>query len=238
MIDIVGYITKANGERGFTIKVTSENTDYSSFTDIHDSKEVDVYIDGYLYPHDSDDIFKQVSEKDDFRRDLIKKHRSLSDALRPGDRVKCSVYIVEKQKRNGVEVPVINDNRKDVQSYADFPLWLCPYDGLFERLESDTPETLKFRKQNYYRHKNREKCEEITIIEWYSNMDKWWINKNPKIIFPILWGVRFRTAATKLWEYYKDPKNTTITRIIATISPLIALASLILNIWLFFFRKP
>lgn len=227
MINIVGYITKTNGERGFTIKVTSEQTDFSPSTDIHDSKEVDVYIDEYRYPHDSDDIFERVAEKDNYRRDLIKKHCSLSGALRPGDRVKCSVYIVEKKKRNGVEVYVINDNRKDVQSYADFPLWLCPYDGFFERLEVDTPETIKFRKQNYYRHKNWKKCEEITGDKWNDYRNKPWINKNPKIIFPILWWVRVKIAVSRFTGQVKD-KLTAINTIVTVIGIVVAI---IIAIW-------
>lgn len=238
MIDIVGYITKTNGERGFTIKVTSEKTDFSSFTDIHDSKEVDVYIDGYRYPHDSDDIFTPVSKQDNYRRDLIKKHRSLSDALRPGDRVKCSVYIVEKQKRDGVEAPVINNNRKDIQSYEDFPLWLCPYGNFFERLDIDTPETIKFRKQNYYRNKNWKKCEEITGDEWNGYRDKPWINRHPIRTLPRMWGIQVKTTISNLWNRFTRqenlPKASLIANIILAFTTTISIAVNIILAWLLF----
>ena len=237
MIDITGYITKASSENGFTIKVTSAEIQYPSHNDVHVLKEVEVHIAKYLYPSDDTNAFERVSVRNDYRKDLIDKCRSLSNALRPGDRVKCSVFIVEKQKLNGVETAVINTNRRDIQSYADFPLWLCPYDNRFERLEVDTPDTIKFRKQWSYTCINREKCAEIVGSTFNNYSNKWWINKHPKLIFPMIWGVRFRTVTARLWEYYKDPKNTTITRIIATVSPLIAFASLILNVWLFL-RKP
>ena len=92
--------------------------------------------------------------------------------------------------RNGAQVFVINTNRRDIQSYADFPLWLCSYSDHFKRLEVDTPETLKFRKQNYYTNINQKKCEEITGSTFNNYSNKWWINKHPKLIFPMIWGVR------------------------------------------------
>ena len=238
LIDIVGYVTELHGKSGFKIKVTSDKVSYLSVRDIQVSKEVRIFIKPYLYPSNDESEFRKITQRDDPRIDKINEYCSLSDALKPGDRVKCSVYMVETEIRNGQEIYTINNRRRYIKTYPDFDLWLCFYDSCLKRLEADSKESLKFRKQWHYTCRNRGKYKKITGDTLYGYRDKKWVNKNPKIISPILWGIRFRTAATKLWKYYKDPKNTTITRIIATISPLIALASLILNIWLFFFRKP
>ena len=237
VIDITGYITEADGDNLFTIKVTSDNIPALSLSDIQVSKEVKVFIKPHYYPLGYDSEFRPVG-RDENLDNQIDKYISLSEALSKGDRVKCSVCIVETKISNGQETHIINSNPNDLETYTKFPLWLYPTKDAFERLKVDSRESLRFRKQWFYTLKNSEKCEKINSKTWYTYVNKWWINKNPKLIFLMLWGVRFRTAATKLWEYYKDPKNTTITRIIATISPLIAFASLILNIWLFFFRKP
>ena len=47
MIDIIGYITKTLSEKGFKIKVTSDNVEYPANNDIQDSKEVEVHINRY-----------------------------------------------------------------------------------------------------------------------------------------------------------------------------------------------
>ena len=238
MIDIIGYITKTLGENGFVIKVTSDKIEYQ-FNDIHVSKEVEVHIDKYRYPSDNTDTFEKISGKDDYRRDLIDTYRSLSRALRPGDRVKCSVFIVEKEKRNGVETSVINTNRRDRQFYAEFPLWLCPYENLFERLEVDTPETIKFRKQNYYQYRNQEKLAKITDDEWNDYRNEPWINKHPIRIFPRIWRIRFRTAVSNLWERLTGQENLLKVSLIANIIlAFITAISVALNIWLLFFKKP
>lgn len=237
-IDIIGYVTKLHGKNGFEIKVTSDRVAGLSFRDVQVSKEVRIWINAYRYPSDDSSEFELTTVEDKSRRGKINKYRSLSNGLRMGDRVKCYVFIVEKETRKGVETHAIRSRPKEIKTYADFDLWLYPNEDSFERLEVDSWESLKFRKQWIYTCINRAKCAKITGSTWNDYRNKPWINKPPKLIFPMLWRVRFRTAATKLWEYYKDPKNTTITRIIATISPLIAFASLILNIWLFFFRNP
>ena len=232
LIDIVGYVTKTNGANGFTIKVTSDKIDYPPGNDIQVSKEVEVHIDQYRYPVDNDNVFERVSGRDDYRSSLIDTHRSLSNALRPGDRLKCSVFIVEREMRNGVEVYVINTNRKDIQSYADFPLWLCPYDNRFERLEFDTPDTIKFRKQNYYTNINQKKCEKITGSEWYKYRDKPWINKHPIRTFPRIWGIQVKTTVSNLWKILMERDR---------LMAILLFTSILVNIMQFiwgFFRKP
>ena len=78
----------------------------------------------------------------------------------------------------------INRNPNDIETYTKFPLWLYPNNGYFRRSESDSRESLKFRKQWRYACINREKYEKIN---GYLFGDYWWINKNPKMIFPILY---------------------------------------------------
>lgn len=233
MIDITGYITKTGGENGFNIKVTSDNIEYPPNNDIQVSKEVEVHINRYHYPSDNADTFERVSDTDNYRRDLIDTCRSLSRALRPGDRVKCSVFIVEEEIRNGAYAFVINTNRRDIQSYADFPLWLCPYGDRFERLEVDTPETLKFRRQNYYADINLKKCEKITGETWTYRSKKW-VNKHPIRTFPRIWGIRFRTAVSKLWGKLRKENNLTIVLIITNI---ISIIGNIILTWLLFFKN-
>ena len=208
LIDIVGYVTKTNGENGFTIKVTSENTGYPPLNNIQASKEVEVRIDKYRYPADNDNVFERVSGTDNYGRDRIDKCCSLSDALRPGDRVKCSVYIVEKEKRNGGEVYVINTNRMAIQSYADFPLWLCPHEGFFQRLEVDSWESLKFRKQWFYTCINREKLKKITGSTWNDYRSKPWINKRPIRTFPRIWWIQVKTTVSNLWKRITGQENS------------------------------
>lgn len=201
MIDITGYVTEAHGKGGFTIKVTSDAVQHLSFRNIQISKEVRVFIHSYSYPSDTSNIFQEIPlQSDDPRKREIDESRSLSNALRVGDQVKCVVFIAETETRGRVETLVINNNRKDIEAYADFDLWLYPNPQSFKRLAMDSLESLKFRKQWFYTCKNREKCEEITGSEWNKYSDKPWINKNPKMIFPILWWIQVKTTVSNLWE--------------------------------------
>ena len=162
VIDITGYITKAYGNNEFTIKIASDKVTNLSFSDIQVSKEVQLYISPYHYLSDDESEFEIIAEEDEYHRDKVNKCRSLGKALRNGDRVKCSVFIVEQEIHNGVTIQKINKNRKDIKSYADFPLWLYPNDGDFRRLEVDSRDSLKFRKQWRYTCINREKYNKIT----------------------------------------------------------------------------
>lgn len=207
LIDIIGYVTELHGENGFKIKVTSDRVYSRSFTDIQVSKEVRIWINAYRYPSDDSSEFKLTTVEDKDHRDKINKCRSLSKALRMGDQVQCAVYIVEKEIRDGVETYVINNRGKDIETYPDSDLlWLCPYDNCFVRLEVDSRESLKFRKQWFHTCRNREKCEKITGSEWNGYRNKWWINKNPKIISPIIWWIQVKTKVSNL---LKRPTNST-----------------------------
>ena len=217
IIDITGYVTELHGENGFKIKVTSDCVHSRSFSDMEVSKEVMVSISANLYPSDDGSEFKLTEDK--YKRDKINKYRSLSNALKLGDQVNCVVFVVEQETRNGVKTYAINYRPKDIKTYADFDLWLCPYDDCFQRLEVDSRESLKFRKQWYYTCKNRKKCAEITSSEWNDYRNKWWINKKPKIIFPIIWWIRVKTTVSNL---LKRLTNSTIIGLVVGIIGLVA----------------
>lgn len=69
---------------------------------------------------------------------------------------------------------------------------------MFKRLEIDTSQTLKFRKQNYYTDKNRKTFEKIVGNLSYKYNYKRWINKNPKILFPLFVGVWIKTKVSNI----------------------------------------
>ena len=233
MIDIIGYVTKLHGKNGFEIKVTSDKVQHLSFSDIQVSKEVRVFIDRYHYPSDDDSEFEKITGEGEYRRDKINNSRSLSNALRKGDRVECSVFIVESETRNRVETHKIKRNRKDIETYADFPLWLYPDPDSdhFKRLEVDSRESLKFRKQWRYTCINREKYEKITGSKWNDYRNKGWINKHTIRTFPRIWGIRFRTAVSKLRKGFTKQEN--LTKISIIISIILAL----ITIWSLFFKN-
>ena len=232
MIDIIGYVTQTHGKDGFTIKVTCDAVQSLSFRNIQISREVRVFMRPY-YPSETNNVFQEIpiSQWDNPRNREIDESRSISNALRMGDRVKCSVFIVETETHNRQETFVINRNRKDIEAYADFPLWLYPDPQLFKRLEVDSRESLKFRKQWFYTCLNREKCEEITGDKWNKYRDKPWINKNPTIIRPIIWWIHIKTAVSNLWERLTGQgknKSTTINTIVTVIAIVVGIISLII----------
>ena len=133
-----------------------------------------------------------------YGREQIDKCISLSKVLKMGDQIECSVFIVDPK------ACAINCNPNDIETYAKFPLWLYPNNDYFRRSESDSRESLKFRKQWRYACINREKYEKIN---GYLFGDYWWIDKNPKIIFPILWWIQVKTAVSNLWERFTGQEN-------------------------------
>ena len=227
IIDITGYVTELHGETGFKIKVTSDRVHSRSFSDMQVSKEVRVWISSNLCPSDDGSEFKLTEDK--YKRDRINKYRFLSNALRLGDQVNCAVFVVEQETRNGVKTYAINYRPKDIKTYADFDLWLCPYDSCFERLKVDSRESLKFRKQWFYTWVNREKCAEITGSEWNGYRNKWWINKNPKITFPILWWIQVKTTISNLWKKIIGQENL-LKNTLAIIGIVIGIIGIVIGI--------
>ncbi len=202
-IDITGYVTELHGENGFKIKVTSDRVYSRSFSNLQVSKEVSIYISPDRYPSDDSSEFKLITVEDQDQRDRINQFRSLSNALRMGDRVNCAVFVVEREIRNEVETYVINYRPKDIKAYADFDsLWLCPYNACLKRLEVESWESLKFRKQWFYTCLNREKVEEITGSESNKYRDKPWINRHPIRTFLRICWIRVKTAVSNLWKRF------------------------------------
>ena len=136
-IDITGYVTEELTNYSFAIKVTSDRVEHLSFTDIQVGKEVRIAMRPELYPFKGK--FIELSGWGDPRRNKINECLSLGKALRKGDQVECSVFIVDP------ETHAINRNRGDIKIYADFELWLYPSEDYFRRSESDSRESLKFR---------------------------------------------------------------------------------------------
>ena len=204
-IDITGYVTEPFSNYHFTIKVTSDSVPNLSLSDIQVSKEVRIAILPYLYPLDDNSKFIELTARDDPRLNdprinEVKECFSFVGALSKGDQIECSVFIVDSKTR------AINHNPNDIETYIKFDLWLYSNKGYFRRSESDSRESLKFRKQWRYTCINREKCEKITGYG-YKYRSRRWINKNPTIILPILWWIQVKTAVSKRWERLTKQKN-------------------------------
>ena len=205
-IDITGYVTEPSVSYSFKIKVTSDSVERLSLSNLQVSKEVRIGIPPYFYPLDDNSKFIELTARNDPRlnnprQNEINKCLSFVGALRKGDQIECSVFIVEEETR------VINRNCNDIKTYTKFPLWLYPNIGYFRRSESDSRESLKFRKQWRYACINREKCGKITGYA-YQYRSRRWINKNPIIILPIIWWIQVKTAASNLWQKIIGQENS------------------------------
>ena len=201
-IVITGYVTQAHGAGSFTIKITHDNVKDQKGNHPEVSKVKRILIARGAYPDDNNQRFEKV--KADYQKDRINKCVSISKGLKKGDQVKCCVFIVDTRGDNGETIYPINDNPNDIETYTKFDLWLYPDDNFFQRLEVDTPQTLKFRKQNYYMDINKTRYEKITGNRY---QNKWWMNKNPKITFPILWWIKVRTRVYCLRFFRPLPKG-------------------------------
>ena len=223
-IDIIGYVTERLVNYNFKIKITSDSVERLSLSNIQITKEVGIHISPYYYLSDDESEFKRLTveeverltaeeserltEENKSRIDKVNKCLSFGKALRMGDQIECSVFIVEPETRSGVTTYAINNRRKDIETYADFDhLWLYPNDVSFRRLEADSRESLKFRKQWFYTCINREKYKKITGYTLFGYRDKKWVHKNPKITFPILWGIQVKTIVSKLWRRFTRQEN-------------------------------
>ena len=205
-IDITGYVTEELVSDSFAIKVTSDKVEHRSlsFRDIQVGKEVRIARQPKLYPFEGNNKFIDISEWKDPHWNEINECFSFVKALRKGDQIECSVFIVAPETRD------INRNRRDIETYADFELWLYPNKDYFRRSESDSRESLKFRKQWLYTCINKEKCGKITGYA-YKYLSRRWINKNPTIIFPIIGWIWIKTNLFNLWNRFtrqEDPPKT------------------------------
>ena len=239
MIEITGYVTEPRGEFGFTLKITDDNVENEKGIHPEVSKEIEVFIPRGSYP---DDLKERLGIADDYQKKLINECVSIGRQLKKGDRVKCCAFIVASRGSdyNDKRIYTINNDINSIETYTKYsPLWLYPNPGFFERLEVDTPETLKFRKLNYYTEINREKCEKITDNYYNKYREKWWINKNPKITFPMRGWVKVRTTASNLWRRFTGQDNLNKTLIIVTIiSILFSIILASITIWSLYLRNP
>ena len=224
-IDITGYVTEKLENYSFAIKVTSDTVEHLSFTDIQVEKEVRIAMPPELYPFEGNNKFIELSGWDDPRRNKINECRSFGKALRKGDQIECSVFIVDSKTR------AINRNRRDIEIYADFELWLYPNKGYFRRSESDSRESLKFRKQWRYTCINRAKYQKITGYPLLGYREKKWVNKNPKITFPILWWIQVKTTVSNLLK-----RLTSSTKIGIVLGVISIVATIIFGIISIIFR--
>ena len=156
LIDITGYVTEPLSNYSFAIKVTSDKVKPLSLSNIQVSKKVRITIPPQLYPLGDISTIIELTAADDPRIDQINKCFSFAKILRMGDQIECSVVIADWKTR------AIIRNRREIETYADFDLWLYPKNGNFRRSESDSRESLKFRKQWRYTCINRDKCAKIT----------------------------------------------------------------------------
>ena len=224
-IDITGYVTERFSHYNFKVKITSDKVEPLSLSDIQVSKDVKVFIKPYNYPNDYHTEFKSTKE-DRYLQEQVDKGFSFANALREGDQIECSVFIVDPATR------AINRNPNDIETYPKFDLWLYPKKGYFRRSESDSRESLKFRKQWRYACINREKCGKITGYA-YKYRRRRWINKPPAIIFPIIWWIQAKTAVSNLWKKKDRPK---ISNPITIISITVTTISIIVTLWALFFK--
>ena len=229
-IDITGYITETHGKDGFKIKITGDTIGSLSYSDIQVSKEVSVHINKYHYPSDYYSEFEKIGQNESIRREIAE-CRFLCDALRAGDRVGCAVFIVDTNFQNDTETHIINSNHRDIKAYAEFYLWLYPNTDTFKRLEVDSRESLKFRKQWRYVCINREKCGKITGYA-YKYRSRRWINKNPTIILPIIGWIWIKTAIANLWKRLTRQENPpkTIAHKLAIIGIVVGVISIVATV--------
>ena len=230
MIEITGYVTETSGLSGFTIKITNDNIEDEKGNHSEVSKEKKIFIAGALYPDDYHERF-EIAKDNEYPMEKIGECRSRSKELKIGDRVKCCVFIVNTRSDNGEKIYTINTNPNDIESYTKFELWLYPDPQSFYRLEVDSKESLKFRKQWFYTCVNREKYKRITGYTLYGYKDKKWINKNPKITFPILWWIQAKTTASNLWKRFTGQEKNKLTIINTVVTIIGIVVAIIIVIW-------
>ena len=105
--------------------------------------------------------------------------------------------------RTQIVTPLIRDPNARL-TYTRYPLWLYQNTESFKRLDVDTPETLKYRRRNYYLDRNRNTCVKITGASFQKHNKSWWINKHPLIVVPYfiaLWIItKFSPSSDSLFD--------------------------------------
>lgn len=211
-IKIEGYVIDTHGEHTFTIKIINDNLNDRKFKLNKESAKI--YIHPYLYPCDLHDVFEQATGN---QKEHINQCLGISRHLMPGDLVNCSVFVVDKSS-------VISENPNDIETYIKHNIWLYPYPEEFNRIDGDTKDTIKFRKHKMYKKTNTEK----TNLSSWELTDKWWGNKNPKIVFPIVWYINIKDAIKHAIKTIFENKNINKTSIVMNI--ILGIVSIILII--------
>ena len=204
-IRIAGYVTESYGKDGFTIKITEDEDTSGKWKNLHVSEEVRIYFRGY-YPIDNSD--KLVVADGEQRLAKTKKRAITIEALEKGDRVECIIYIVDEKNENNKLTYYRDNNPVNKKHYTEFDLWLLPSDNMFERLAVDTPETLKYRRQNYNMDRNRNACVNITGDSWQKCNKSWWMNKHPIIVVPYFIALWIITKFSRNSDYSSDEQLT------------------------------
>lgn len=213
MINITGYVLESHGTKGFTIKITDDDVKDEKGKHPNILKEVRIKIHEHIYPADNSTSFVRAEGP---RINKIDRCMSISRGLREGDMVECCAYLVNEDYHDNIAHYKINSNKNDILTYTNFDLLLHPFPDSFERLDIDTPKSLKFRRYNYYLDENRKKYEEITGDSSSKYKKYKWMYKNPKrnvLRFVVL---RIKTLMSNLWGYL-SVKNMTVLGIILSV---------------------
>lgn len=226
-VEIMGFVKQkfAGYSHSFVLEVLKDSIEGV----LPSSNEINVHIRTNFYPNDYFSRFERAPVNT-YNRQSINECIEIRRHLQIGDLVKCQVFIVNTDvDSDGRETHIIDGNPDSIKRYKQLenPLWLYPNCRTFERLEGDVLKTLKFRKKQYFSNINEKKCRKITGI-FYLYSDKWWVNKNPKLIFWVFWGIRLKTRASKIWENVKNMENLQKVSVAANI--ILAIATLILTI--------
>ena len=240
LIKITGYVTEAYSYK-FKLHVLNDSIENEQGIHPNISNEIEIFIHNNRYPDDYHAKFEMIGKDEgSYKWRLLREALSICKGLRKGALVNCEVFVVNiKVDSNGSESYEISSDPIHIENYTKYLLYLYPNSNSFQHLDRDTRETLKFRIQNYYTDINKAKFHNVTGGEFYKYSEKWWINKNPKITFPILWWIRIRTITSNLWKRFTKQENLPKASLIANIIlAFITAISVTLNIWLLFFKKP
>lgn len=229
MVRITGYVTESHGRKGFKIKIIEDNVEDEKGRHPEVSKEVDITINETLYQKSGSIYFEEANEG---RLEEIQECLSNSLGLRTGDMIKCQAWIVERNYDENVSPykHKLNDDPNVKLSYTKYELFLIPHTKFFRRLVIDTPQSLKFRKKNYYMDRNRAICGKICGNSTYEYRKEWWIKINPKLLFPVFAGIWFKTKVSKLWGYLSAKSLAVLGVILGVIGIIVTILIGILGI--------
>ena len=216
LVKIRGYVTDAriymiedrpyNRGTGFTLCVLSDNVENEQGKHPNISKEFFVAILN-LYPNDIHTRLENVEKRREQKTrqyEYVQECISICKGLRKGALVDCEVFIVNTVDNNDDTTTYeINTDPTDRVNYSEHKLILYANPNFFKHLDEDTPETLKFRRQNYCIETNiKNGFDLVGGSDFAKYLTKWWIDKNPKLIAPIFWWIWIKSQLHKLWKRF------------------------------------